>query len=289
MGKRGQKPVDLGELNFWEFEFYKAFHMLRDGTSLPRQYATSSGLSDSEIQMFIGRLKRMTLADYYLTTQRVAKELGYNVNLKRPPTSMDLWWAENQRKEELYWLERELNPPRIAGQAKRRNIWSDLVRANTYSALRRACERWAQLPDVRGAGLTCFAEHVLTNAAPFLVMKKNKRFPRSGYADDARLQYLARGMAGVLSGRSPMTAIERLRNMKHNSDGPLWVTSRENYVLPENEQYCRCWQCRIENSNRVEEMTRAGYENGLKLFIELSETTKAPKEWSRAKSDLKRF
>jgi hypothetical protein len=289
MGKRGQKPIDVGGLNFWEFEFYKAFHLLRDGTSLPRQFATPSGLSHSEIQMFIDRLKRMTSADYYLTTQRVAMELGQQVNLKRPPTSMDLRWAENQRREELYWLERELNPPRIAAQGKRRKIWSDLVQANTYSALRKACGRWSQLPDVRRAGLTCFAEHVLTNVSQFLAMKQNKRFPKSGYADTARLEYLARGMAGVLSGRSPMTGIERLRNMKHDSGGPLWVSQRENYVLPENDQYCGCWRCRIETSNRAGKITRAGYDNGLRLLIELAKTTKAPKEWSRAKSDLNLF
>lgn len=76
MGKRGPKPVDFGSLNFWEFEFYKAFHVLRDGSSLPMQYASSSGLSVEEARRYGESLARMTAAEYWLTTRRVAKELG---------------------------------------------------------------------------------------------------------------------------------------------------------------------------------------------------------------------
>ena len=34
MGKRGPKPVDMRKLNVWEFEWYKALHLPRDGTQL---------------------------------------------------------------------------------------------------------------------------------------------------------------------------------------------------------------------------------------------------------------
>lgn len=286
MGKRGPKPTDFGELNFWEFEFHKAFHLLREGTSLPTRYATPSGLARGEIREFVNKLERMTPADYYFTTQLVAKELGENPNLTKPPTSMDIWWAEHQKRDELYWLKRELNPPSIVAHETRRRIWNDLLTANNYSALKTACGRWAQLPDVRGAGLSCFAEHVLTYAAQFIAMKNNKRFPHSDYADDARMEYLARGMAGAISGRSPMTGIERLRNMRHDSDGPLWVSQIENRLLPENEQHCGCWRCRIEGSNRANEYSREGYENGLRLFVETAKQKKAPKEWNRLSSTL---
>ena len=83
-----------------------------------------------------------------------------------------------------------------------------------------------------------------------------------------------------------MTGIERLRNMRHDSAGPLWVPGGENYVLPENQQHCGCWRCRIERSIKAEKITRTGYENGQRLFFELAETTRAPKEWSHAKSYL---
>lgn len=279
MGKRGPKPPDFGSLNFWEFEFYKAFHGLRDGTSLPIQYVSASGLSVEETQTFISRLERMSPADYYLTTRRVAVELGENLNLKKPPTGMDVWWAEHQRSEELFWLRQDLDPRRIEAQSTRRRIWNDLVRSNTYAALRKACGRWARLPDVRGAGLVCFPKHVVTNAAQFLSMKQNRRFPRSNYADDSRLEYLARGMAGAVLGMSSMTAIERLRNMKHAPGGPFWVTASESYVLPVKEQYCGCWRCSIEKSNEVSKITRTWYENGQRLFFELASSTRTPKEW----------
>jgi hypothetical protein len=117
-------------------------------------------------------------------------------------------------------------------------------------------------------------------------MKQNARFPRSTYGDDARVDYLARGMAGVMCGVSPMTGIERLRNMKHDRSGPLWMTSEGNRPLPEREQYCACWRCKIEKSSKLTEFAREGYNNGLKVFMELSATTKVPNEWRPKRSRL---
>lgn len=280
MGKRGPKPPDFGLLNFWEFEFYKAFHMLREGISLPTQHAPRSGLSLEEARTFINLLIQMTSAQYYQTTRRLAQELGEQVNLKKPPSNMDIWWAESQRQEEIYWLKKDLNPFRIQPQRARRKIWNDLIKANTYASLRKACGRWARLPDVRGAGLVCFPGHVVANAAAFLSMKQNQRFPRSNYGDDSRLTYLARGMAGAILKMKPMTAIERLRNMKHTTNGPLWITHRGAYILPVNEQCCGCWRCTIKKSNEVGKITRIAYENGQRLFFELARTTRVPREWN---------
>jgi hypothetical protein len=281
MGKRGPAPVDLGLLSFWEFEFYKAFHLLRDGMPLPPKYASPMGLTPQEIRGILTQLRAITPEQFWLATNRTAVELGKPMNLRRPPSSMDLMWAEQERDGEVRWLEHELKPPSIEARAARRRIWVDLVRANTYAALRKACGRWARLPDVRRAGMTPFPKHVLENAAEFLSMKRNKRFPRSNYGEEARLEYLARGMAGVLSGVSAMTGIERLRNMKHDRSGPLWATRQGNYVLPDQEQYCRCWRCSIRKTIAVSEKTHAWYENGLRLFTELAATVKAPREWSR--------
>jgi hypothetical protein len=80
-------------------------------------------------------------------------------------------------------------------------------------------------------------------------MKKNARFPKSNYSDDARVDYLARGMAGVMCGKSPMTGIEKLRNMKHDKNGPLWTRREGNRELPEIEQHCDCWRCNIQTSS----------------------------------------
>lgn len=285
MKRRGPKPPDFVSLNFWEFEFYKVFHLLRDGTAFPSRYAPPSSLSVQETRKLIDQLAGMTAADYYLTAQRVAIELGQNVNSKKPPTSMDIWSAENARTEELYWLRRALKPLRIEAQTTRRKIWNDLVQANTYASLRKACGRWARLPDVRGAGLVCFPAHVMANAAAFLSMKQNKRFPRSNYGDNSRVEYLSRGMAGAVLGMSPMTAIERLRNMKHTADGPLWVRQNQNYIFSDDEQYCGCWRCSIDKSNEATKITTIGYENGLKLFFEVAQSTRTPREWQKIRPD----
>jgi hypothetical protein len=287
MGLRGPKPIEIGLLTTWEFEFYKAFRSLRDGTPLSAKPSPPTGVTRQELRSFIGQLKQMQLEHYWLTTQRLAAEMGYPVNLSRPPTSMDRWWAERQKGDEIHSLRMELNPPGIEALDRRRKIWDDLVKAGTYAALRKACGRWAQLLDVRRSGTTPFPRHVVRNAAAFLSMKQNARFPRSTYGDDARVDYFARGMAGVLCGVSPMTGIERLRNMKHDRNGPLWVTREGNRALLEGEQRCGCWRCNIERSGKLTQFTRSGFENGLRVFMELSATTKVPTEWraKRSRSD----
>jgi hypothetical protein len=195
---------------------------------------------------------------------------------------MDRWWAERQKGNEIHSLRMELNPPGIQTLDRRRNIWDDLIKADNYAAIRKVCGRWAQLSDVQRSGTTPFPRHIVRNAAAFLSMKRNSRFPRSTYSDDARVDYLARGMAGVLCGMSPMTSIEKLRNMKHDRSGALWIVHKGNLTLPDDEQYCGCWRCKIEGSTGVAQLSRTGYENGLKYFMELSTTTKVPTEWKRA-------
>lgn len=279
MGARGPKPVDFRLLCIWEFEFYKALHQLREGTPFPTKYEVSVGLTPIEVRKFITELKRMNPEHYWLTTRRVAVELGKPQNLNKPPLSIDLWWAESERDREIYSLEKGLRPRSIVALVKRRKIWLALLSAETHASLRKACGRWARLPDVRRDGLTCFPQHVVENSAQFLFMKCNRRFARSNYGDDSRLTYLAQGMAGVLCGRRAMTGIERLRNMKHEPGGPLWMTREGNCCLPNSEQYCGCWRCGIKRSSNVTQIMQMGYENGLKLFMELAATTKVPSEW----------
>jgi hypothetical protein len=286
MGLRGPQPVAIGLLTTWEFEFYKVFHSLRYGISLPARSSSPTGLTRQELRSFIGQLKQMTPEHYWLTTQRLTAEVGHPVNLSRPPSSMDRWWAERQKEEEIHSLRMELNPPGIEALDRRRKIWDDLVKADSFGALRKACGRWARLPDVRLAGTTSFPKHIMENAAQFLSLKRNVRFPRSTYGDDRRIVYLARGMAGVIVGKSPMTGVERLRNMKHDRNGPLWVTREGNRTLPEGEQHCGCWRCCIDNSNKVTQVTQQWYVNGLKLFMELSLTTRVPGEWMATRKKL---
>jgi hypothetical protein len=275
MGKRGPKPIEIGLLTLWEFEFYKAFHFLREGTSIPaRASHLPTGLTLSELRRFIQQLKRMSPKKYWLTNRRLYARAGQKVNLNKPPTRFDLEMSEWHRASEIRDLEQVLTPPKFEAQANRRKIWDELVKAATYSSLRKVCGRWAQIPDVRRAGLTPFPKHVLENAGQFISMKTNKRFPRSRYGENARLDYLARGMAGAIVGVSGMTGIERLRNMKHDSSGPLWNRA---------EAHCSCWRCSIKRWTNTEaalgETVLDGFYNGLKLFMELAPTTKIPEHW----------
>jgi hypothetical protein len=199
-------------------------------------------------------------------------------DMEKPPISIDLEWADSQRNEEIIWLERLLKPTRPNAEAGRK-IWRDLLRAITYADVRKACGRWSQLPPVRGAGLTPFPDHVRTNAAQFLAMKRNKRFPKSSYGDDSRIEYLARGMAGIMVGRSPMTGIERLRNMKHSPGGPFWTEREGNQPLPRDRQYCSCWGCRISRGNKLTKTMQTAYDDGFRVFMQIAAETRAPKEW----------
>lgn len=280
MGERGPKPPDFGLLSVWEFEFYKAFHLLRDGYALPvHQRPPVSGLTRSEASGFLAALKSMSAEDYYLTTRKLTSEFDQRTNLEKPPISIDLEWADSQRKEEIIWLESLLKPARPKAEAAGKKIWSDLLRATTYAELRKACGRWSRLPAVRRAGLTPFPDHVRTNAAQFLAMKRNKRFPKSSYGDDSRIEYLARGMAGIMASRSPMTGIERLRNMKHSPGGPFWTEREENQLLPRDRQRCDCWRCNIKRGNELTKRLQAPFDDGFRVFMQIAAETKAPKEW----------
>jgi hypothetical protein len=162
---------------------------------------------------------------------------------------MDMMWLERgefEQSREIRSL-RSLRPKEVYARNERREIWRALIRARTAPELKEACDRWEHLADVRAMGFQCFAAHVITNAKQFLSMKRNKRFSRSLYADNSRLEYLARGMAGVLVGVSPMTAIERLRNMKHDGTGPLFDVKTNN---------CKCWHCDLERQRAFAESIR---------------------------------
>src|ERR1700719_3390550 len=95
MGKRGPKPVDVGLLTFWEFEFYKSFHLLRDGTQLPQSAPTlPRGLSRTEMQGFVRRLKQMSAQEYWLTDRRLLVKVCQKANMAKPPTTFEMQWAE---------------------------------------------------------------------------------------------------------------------------------------------------------------------------------------------------
>ena len=151
----------------------------------------------------------------------------------RAPLAIWLPWAEGIRHQKIAELI-AMKPREIHRRAERREVWQSLWRARSATSLNRACDQWESFEDVIGLGFLAFPHHVRANTRPFLALTGDKRFPRSVAADDSRLNYLARGMAGVLEGVSPMTGVERLRNMNHKRGGLFW---------DEESGRCRCWRC----------------------------------------------
>jgi hypothetical protein len=222
--------------------------------------------------------------DYYLATRKLAAEFDPRMNLEKPPISVDLEWANSQRNEEILWLEGLLKPRLSKAQVAGAKIWKDLLKADTYADVRKVCGRWSRLPSVLGAGLTPVPEYVRANAAPFIAMKKNGRFPKSGYGDDSRIEFLARGMAGIMVGLSPFTGVERLRNLKHGPGGPFWFEREGDEPLPRARQHCGCWRCRINRGNKLTKTMQTPYDNGFRALMEIAARTKAPKEWADRRS-----
>jgi hypothetical protein len=109
--------------------------------------------------------------------------------------------------------------------------------------------------------------YAVANGQEFLRMKANNRSPKSNHAafDESRLEYLARGMAGILTEISPMTAIERLRNMKHCAGGPLWRKE------PGGLEQCVCWRCEGIRWRTLTKIGAEGWWNSLALFMQIAE------------------
>jgi hypothetical protein len=110
----------------------------------------------------------MTPQHYLLTTRRLTKEMGHAVKLQPRPNIVELRWAEQHKADEIRWLEGELNPRTVQDLDQRRRIWASLVKAGSSDELRVACERWAEMPDVRKMGMSLFPNHISTNAEQFV-------------------------------------------------------------------------------------------------------------------------
>jgi hypothetical protein len=231
MGKRGPQPVDLRLLVTWEREWYTAFRLLRDGTEL--SYKSMQSMKWARTATTRARLKALAgMTDKGYLRERFKDLPQMPEEMERPFSNASiLAWAKEEKAREISSLKSSLEPEKAED---RRDVWRELMTARDLRALYRVCDRWVKLRYFNFN--PTFAFHLREHAEPFLSMKRNPRFPRgkSGKADNSRLEYLARGMAGVLAGLSPMTGIERLRNMKHDSSSPFWK---------EENQRCKCWRC----------------------------------------------
>ena len=143
MGKRGPKPVDVATLNAEEFKWYKALHLLRDGTQLPH------------IPAFVRLTRLDTETDLKWWRKATLKEIiglrrfhDDDTEVRKPFTDSEREWAELERERQVSRLEQQLKPKKMQSQMKRREIWEALIRAHTVEAVQKACQRWECLADV---------------------------------------------------------------------------------------------------------------------------------------------
>jgi hypothetical protein len=134
----------------------------------------------------------------------------------------------------------------LASVLERTDIWESLLRARKVREVHSVCKDWetnltatihnrGRRTAVSGyVGLVIFPRLLSKHAVHFLATIRDKRFPRAPYSHEARLQFLARGLAGAMLRLSPATAIDRLRKLKHGRGGHLWNPQ---------EKRCMCWHC----------------------------------------------
>ena len=106
MGKRGPKPVDMRKLNVWEFEWYKALHLPRDGTQLrPDPVFVRVNRREAEAQLEwwkkVDDADRLTVEDRrdYIAAALATGEVTLAAKqvqvlmAQRAPAAIDLVWA----------------------------------------------------------------------------------------------------------------------------------------------------------------------------------------------------
>ena len=231
----------------WDRQWFMIFHDLRDGTSLPiRPLARWFKYQEADVSRRLRQLEKMDVVQYW--ADFLSQEPSRPRHPKWEPPRLTEYERQVERlhSDEITWLKQNFDRKRIEARSQGLKVWSALWRAHTIPALADACKRWIVFHDLRSGGDPLgpgphirYPVQVLDHVKQFLAMKKDRRFPRSEHADDARLDYLSRGMAGLHIGISPLTAIERLRNLKHGPGGLLW-----------NESDCSCWRCFLLKDRR---------------------------------------
>lgn len=115
-------------------------------------------------------------------------------------------WEKKARED--YSSRFEPNIWRTPGMPAEQSLWEALKCARTARQVRSIC-RHSQLGSRLG-GLYEHAEEFLN------ALKKDSRYPRKARTkDDQRLLHCARIMAGISCRVSPVTAVDKLRKLKH--------------------------------------------------------------------------
>jgi hypothetical protein len=145
--------------------------------------------------------------------REIRKELE---SLRRATADLD-----EMRPFRIAKLEKQLEIERDRGPEPEPEVWAALLRAKTAEGVRRACgasKRWLN-PRWQGR---IFVEELAKNAEKFARAKKDPFYPRSKRrtSDKKRAIFFARAMAGIVLEISPITAVDRLRKLKHGEECP---------------------------------------------------------------------
>jgi hypothetical protein len=160
---------------------------------------------------------RGTLPSYEKVTmdREIKKQLCAELEELRKLVPRDLAeedWAGRRR----IGLERGLRPKVSLAEPK---VWRALVAARTAIDLREVCRKSKRWLNPKWEGRP-YVQDLHDHAEQFLRAKEDVYYPRRDSADEKRVKFFARAMSGITLGISPITAIDRLRKMKHGRKCP---------------------------------------------------------------------
>jgi hypothetical protein len=247
MAKPGRKPLDLFTLNKLDRECFKAFHRLCRGTEFPLDLDDAKHMERIAVaqqrseRSYLAEIRPMTPKKFWIdvqggTAESFAKDVAYgrdNHVAAIASSEREIEDLENLRIEMVAVKSELSNKRRVSRHAEAGRVWRQLWLATTSAEVVYACEEWDKL--ARRYQDRTMSRVIRESAEQFVKLMKDARFPKSPWADEARIRYLAAGTAGLMMHRSPLTAIERLRKITHRRGHPLWVTGA-----------CHCWRCRWE-------------------------------------------
>jgi len=215
MGIRGPKPVLLSELQFWEKEWWQSFRFLRNGDYMPRvpRWSFEAPLIlDPRAPGKIVKWKTRGLA--VEGRQDIWDALLAAKSMDQVKKGCDRWenWIDGLTGKKLF------AEARLAGILSRpRETWPEKL-------------KHAVKVDLGGPAGFPAPMYVRRYAYLFLAAKRDRRFPSKRYtSDNARLDHMARAMAGVLCDVSPATGVDKLRKVKH--------------IETDAKHVSQCWRC----------------------------------------------
>lgn len=227
MGKRGPKPVDLGQLRFEAYLLVLAFYGLRDGAPALLRHVKGgvwkTRLLPEVREDEIGRpekLRERILAGKMGHGPQVRySPIRYKVKtLTVPSTKKALKDARELVRCNKNW---RLTPPVFP----RPELWKRLNKTRSGAEVRKVAGRIRRVYPV-------LASVLYSHAEDFLAAKRLHNCPKSNRpgSDDKRAQFFSKVLAGLRLGIAPATATKRLAHAFLPDSKTIIVRSLEERV-----------------------------------------------------------